>query len=280
MAERFIIVRDWMIGDLGLSGFDLLIYALIHGYSQANAGSYHGSFEETAGWVGCTRRTAISSLRHLSEAGLIESVNYTDENGWKRVTYTANERGSEKNSPVKKLHQSSEKITPEGSEIFSKPPYINSISKDINNTNPNACAREDEDDSVEGQERTTSRKLSVEERIEVEQVKLKESLAKFADQYPQEMLDNFAAYWGEPFLNISPSSRRLLRWQGEKTWDVAGRLRTWARRDNEYRRNLRPTTYQRTPLRPVCETDGRSLDEICAAAEAQEKADKEAGFYD
>jgi hypothetical protein len=280
MEERFIIVRDWMIGGLGLSGFDLLIYALINGYSQANSGSYHGSLQDTADWVGCTRRTAIDSFKYLIRVGLVRSFKYTDENGQRRVAYMAVDEGGEIISPVQKFHQGSEIISPEGSEIISQPPYINTIRKDKVNTNPNACAREDENDSVDGQERATPRKLSVEERIEVEQAKLRESLAKFADQYPQEMLDNFAAYWGEPFLSISPSSRRLLRWQGEKTWDVAGRLRTWARRDNEYRRNLRPTTYQRTPLRPVCETDGRSLDEICAAAEAQEKADKEAGYYD
>lgn len=280
MAERFIIVRDWMIGELGLSGFDLLIYALIQGYSQANAGSYHGSFEETAGWVGCTRRTAISSLRHLSEIGLIESVNYTDENGWKRVAYTANEGGSEKISLVKKFHQTSEKISPETSEIFSKPPYINSISKDINNTNPNACAREEEDDKVEGKQRHRNTELiPIEQRVENAQRELREDIARYADLYPKEMLDDFAAYWGEPFLNIPRLSARVVRWQGEKTWDLAGRLRTWSRRASEYSHTNRPT-YQRTPLRPVCETDGRTLDEICAAAEAQEKADKEAGYYD
>ena len=46
----------------------------------------------------------------------------------------------------------------------------------------------------------------------------------YANQYPQEMLQEFAEYWLEP-----NKSRTKLRFQLESTWDLSKRLARWAR---------------------------------------------------
>ena len=58
----------------GLSGNGLLLYALIHGYSQGEQGCYYGSLAHTAEVVGCTAETARTTLRSLLDAGLIADV--------------------------------------------------------------------------------------------------------------------------------------------------------------------------------------------------------------
>ena len=70
----------------GLTGNALLIFALIYGYSQGEQGCYYGSLAHTSEVVGCTRQTAISILKDLLDAGLVERFEFMD-NGLHRVAY-------------------------------------------------------------------------------------------------------------------------------------------------------------------------------------------------
>ena len=56
------------------------------------------------------------------------------------------------------------------------------------------------------------------------ELKFKEALNVYANQYPQEMLHEFAEYWLEP-----NKSQTKLRFQMESTWDLSKRLARWAR---------------------------------------------------
>lgn len=60
-----------------------------------------------------------------------------------------------------------------------------------------------------------------------------ESLRPFLDVYGRDLLNDFYAYWTEP-----NKSKTKMRYELEKTWDVARRLNTWSRNNfKTYERN-------------------------------------------
>lgn len=96
---------------LGLSGNDLMVFALINGFSQDGQGCFYGSLPYICETCGISRRTAIYILNNLVEKGLLIK-NETIQNGVKRVFYQVN-RGSAKIAQVvQKLHQGSAEIAP------------------------------------------------------------------------------------------------------------------------------------------------------------------------
>ena len=68
----FFVVQDWMVRDLSLKGNELLVYAVIYGYSQEGQGCYYGGMSFLAETLGITRQTAIAAVKNLAERGLIE----------------------------------------------------------------------------------------------------------------------------------------------------------------------------------------------------------------
>jgi len=53
-------------------------------------------------------------------------------------------------------------------------------------------------------------------------------VALFKEKFPKDMLRAFFEYWKEP------TETGRMKFQLEKTWDTAGRLRTWQRRENKF----------------------------------------------
>lgn len=69
--ESFITIQGWMATELKLSGNDLLVYALIYGFSQDGESEFRGSINYICGWLNCSRPTASKALSNLVEKGLI-----------------------------------------------------------------------------------------------------------------------------------------------------------------------------------------------------------------
>ena len=57
---------------LGLRGNELLAYAVIDGFSQNGAGCYLGSVSYLCEVTGMAHRTAVETLKHLTERGLLK----------------------------------------------------------------------------------------------------------------------------------------------------------------------------------------------------------------
>lgn len=107
----YITIQGWMRTDLNLSGNELIVYAIIYGFSQNKQGEFTGSAQYLADWVGCTRRTVMTILNKLVEAKLISKTEIILNNNEKRVSYQA-EMGCEKTSHgVKNFHRGCEKIS-------------------------------------------------------------------------------------------------------------------------------------------------------------------------
>lgn len=133
----YITIQGWMRTDLKLSGNELIVYAIIYGFSQNKQGEFTGSAQYLADWVGCTRRTVMSILNKLVENNFISKTEIILNNNEKRVSYQA-ERGCEKTSQgVKNFHRGCEKISQGGVKKFHRGCEKFSHNININNNTNN-----------------------------------------------------------------------------------------------------------------------------------------------
>lgn len=70
--ENYIQISGWMINELKLKGTELLIYALIYGFSQDGKSAFSGSISYIMEWTNSSNRTVISALQSLCEKKLIQ----------------------------------------------------------------------------------------------------------------------------------------------------------------------------------------------------------------
>lgn len=73
-AESYVVLRPFMVEELGLRGSELVAYALIYGFSQDGESWFTGSAQYVADWCGIARRNAINVLQKLTDKGLVEKV--------------------------------------------------------------------------------------------------------------------------------------------------------------------------------------------------------------
>lgn len=69
--ENFIAIQGWMLNRLSLKGNELIIYAIIYGFSQDGESRYTGSRRYLADWCGCSVKTVGNALASLADKGLI-----------------------------------------------------------------------------------------------------------------------------------------------------------------------------------------------------------------
>lgn len=239
----------------GLSATQKIALALIHGFSQNRQGAFTGDIEYISWWLGINKRNTRILLNKLEDMGLIERTPYpvdkrryeyrlTDaifdvasdtENGEievettpisikKEVETTAIEKQIEVETTSKKRSNQT-KIE----VVLAPTPYYNTIDNTINNTIHS--------NTIIAQKNEVSETTPISLKVEALQQAFSESLTPFRDKYPAEMLEAFCDYWAAPLQNPKPSQVKagiLLKYQTQETWSLAGRLRTWAKRDSTY----------------------------------------------
>lgn len=89
-------VYGWMRTELGLSGTELVIFAIVYSYTR-NGGAI-GGIRFFSEWTGASKPTVINSLQKLELAGLISAIE-TGNGKLKKYTVSDGE-------PVKKIDQS------------------------------------------------------------------------------------------------------------------------------------------------------------------------------
>ena len=70
--ENFVIIQGWMINELQLKGCELLLFALIWGFSQTENQYFTGSLTYLAEWTQCTKQGVLIALNKLIEKKYIE----------------------------------------------------------------------------------------------------------------------------------------------------------------------------------------------------------------
>ena len=69
--ENFTTIQGWMLNRLNLKGNELIIYAIIYGFSQDGESRFTGSRRYLADWCGCSVKTVGNALASLVTKGLI-----------------------------------------------------------------------------------------------------------------------------------------------------------------------------------------------------------------
>jgi len=87
--ENYIVIQAWMVNELGLKGNDLLIYAIIYGFSQDNENEFKASAKYLSYWTGIDRRNVFTHLNKLIENNYINKSENTINNV-KFVSYSVN----------------------------------------------------------------------------------------------------------------------------------------------------------------------------------------------
>ena len=261
----------------GLSATQKIALALIHGFSQNRQGAFTGDIEYISWWLGINKRNTRILLNKLEDMGLIERTpcpadkrryeyRLTDaifdvasdtENGEievettaisskKEVETTAIEKQIEVETTSKKRSKQT-KIE----VVLAPTPIYNTIDNNINNTIHS--------NTILAQKNEVSETTPISSKVEALQQAFSESLTPFCDKYPSEMLEAFSDYWAAPLQNPKPSQVKagiLLKYQTQETWSLAGRLRTWAKRDSTYQ--AYQGQYSRAPDGPRVNSRGET----------------------
>lgn len=89
-SNNHITIQGWMITDLHLKGNDLMVYAIIHQFSQDGETKFTGSLQYLADWCSATKQGIMKNLKNLLDKGLIIKED-TVINGVKFVAYYTTE---------------------------------------------------------------------------------------------------------------------------------------------------------------------------------------------
>lgn len=86
-AENYITICGWMITQLGLKGTELLVYACIYGFCQAEGMKFNGGLKYLIDWTGTSKNTVLKSLKSLEDKKII-SKQEKSINGIKLCEYS------------------------------------------------------------------------------------------------------------------------------------------------------------------------------------------------
>ena len=103
--DNFIVIQGWMLTDLKLKGNELLVYACIYGFSQAENQVFSGSLQYLADWTNSTKQGVMKNLKSLEEKGyIVKNEKYI--NGVKFCEYYATKFNTSLNNVEGGMQQS------------------------------------------------------------------------------------------------------------------------------------------------------------------------------
>ena len=70
-SENYFVVQGWMLSELGLKNNELLVYAIIYGFSQGG-NKFTGSLQYLCDWTNSGKTSVQNCLKSLKEKGLIK----------------------------------------------------------------------------------------------------------------------------------------------------------------------------------------------------------------
>ncbi len=116
--ENYVNIQGWMINELNLKSNELIVYAIIYGFTQKEGQVFNGGISYIADWINSTRQTAMNVIKSLEEKGIILKVHEGDVTG-KKNTYIATKSLVKKFDYYKNL--TSQEIILDLVKIFNKP---------------------------------------------------------------------------------------------------------------------------------------------------------------
>ena len=87
--NNYITIQGWMRTKLNLKGAELMVFAIIYGFSQDGQSVFSGTVRYLAEWVGVSRRSMMDILKKLVDKGLLVKIDKV-VNGVGLVDYKVN----------------------------------------------------------------------------------------------------------------------------------------------------------------------------------------------
>jgi len=72
--ENYYVVQGFMVNDLHLKGIELVIYAIIYGFTQEQNKQFDGSLSYLMAWTNSTKQGVIKARNSLIDKGLIIKI--------------------------------------------------------------------------------------------------------------------------------------------------------------------------------------------------------------
>lgn len=132
--ENFIAIQGFMVKELGLTGNELIAYALVYGFSQDDESEFKGSLNYVAEWLNCSRTTAFNLLNKLADDGFIKKTEKTI-NGVKFCNYSATKPNDEELKKIKlrkQIRKEKEKAERSSKKLNTCSKKYNGCSKNLN----------------------------------------------------------------------------------------------------------------------------------------------------
>lgn len=132
--ENFIAIQGFMVKELGLTGNELIAYALVYGFSQDDESEFKGSLNYVAEWLNCSRTTAFNLLNKLADDGFIKKTEKTI-NGVKFCNYSATKPNNEELKEIKlrkQIRKQKEKLERSSKKLNTCSKKYNGCSKNLN----------------------------------------------------------------------------------------------------------------------------------------------------
>lgn len=132
--ENFIAIQGFMVKELGLTGNELIAYALVYGFSQDDESEFKGSLNYVAEWLNCSRTTAFNLLNKLADDGFIKKTEKTI-NGVKFCNYSATKPNNEELKEIKlrkQIRKQKEKLERSSKKLNTCSKNHNGYSKNLN----------------------------------------------------------------------------------------------------------------------------------------------------
>lgn len=127
--ENYVVIQGFMIKELKLKGNELLVYAIIYGFSQEEGQVFSGSLQYLADWTNSSRQGVTKNLKSLVEKGyIVKNDKYI--NGVKFCEYYATQFNGVYNSVAQGVQQS---LTGGVQQSCTNNIDLNNIKNNINN---------------------------------------------------------------------------------------------------------------------------------------------------
>lgn len=127
-SENYVVIQGFMVSEMKLKGNELLVYAIIYGFSQEEGQMFSGSLQYLADWTNSTKQGVNKNLKSLVEKKYI-AKNDKYINGVKFCEYYATPFNRVCNSVAQGIQQS---LTPPIQQSLT-----NNIGLDIKDNNIN-----------------------------------------------------------------------------------------------------------------------------------------------
>ena len=203
--KSYINIQAFMVNDLHLKGNELIIYAIIWGFSQDGISEFKGGLQYLADWTNSTQQGVLKALKSLLQKQLI--LKNEKRNGFiKYCTYKTTETKFNGNEPLNKVE------SPTKQSLIDDETKFNGTIKQSLSNNINDIIKD-----------------KLEDNIKVKQTRFVKPSISEIQEYCNERKNNINA---EKFFNHYESNGWMVGRNKMKDWKAC--VRTWEQNQKKY----------------------------------------------